>query len=71
MLYIINAAPPWRGAAATYHLHGVVVDQLLGRDAVDLVHEALLVREEVVEPVGEPPAQRDAALVAFVQILHH
>lgn len=40
-----------------YHLHRMVVDELLGRHAVDLVHEALLVREEVVESVREAPAQ--------------
>ena len=55
----------------TDHLHSMVVDELLRRHAVDLVHEALLVGEEVVELVCQPAAQRDAAFVAIVQILHH
>lgn len=55
----------------THHLHGVIVDELLCSDAVDLVHKALLIREEVVEFVGESPAEGDAAFVTFVQTLHH
>lgn len=55
----------------SYHFYSVVVDEFLGRDAVDLVHEALLVREEVVEFVCEAAAQGDAALVALIQALHH
>lgn len=54
-----------------YHFHSVIVDELLGRHAVDLVHEALLVGEEVVELVGQPPTEGDAALVTIVQCLHH
>lgn len=49
----------------------MIVDELLGRHAVDLVHKALLVGEEVVELVCQPPAEGDAALVTLVQVLHH
>lgn len=55
----------------TDHLHGVVVDELLGRDAVDLIHKTLLIREEVVELVRQPAAEGNAAFVAIIQILHH
>lgn len=55
----------------THHLHCVVVDELLCGDAVDLVHKALLIREEVVEFVGQLPTEGDAALVALIQVLHH
>lgn len=55
----------------SYHFYCVVVDELLGRDAIDLVDEALLVREEVVEFVCEATAEGDAALVALIQALHH
>ena len=54
-----------------YHLHSMVVDELLRGHAVDLVHKALLVGEEVVEVVGEASTQRDAALVALIQTFHH
>lgn len=49
----------------------MIVDELLRGDAVDLIHKALLIREEVVELVGQLPAERDAAFVALVEILHH
>lgn len=49
----------------------MVVDELLCGDAVDLVHEALLIREEVVEFVGQLPTEGDAAFVALIQVLHH
>lgn len=49
----------------------MIVDELLCGDAVDLVHKALLIREEVVEFVGQPPAEGDAAFVTLIQILHH
>lgn len=49
----------------------MIVDELLRGDAVDLVHEALLIREEVVEFVGQSPAEGDAAFVTLIQILHH
>lgn len=54
------------GPDVTHHLHGVIVDELLGSHAVDLVHKALLVREEVVEFVRQLPAEGDAAFVALV-----
>lgn len=57
--------------SATHHLHSMIVDQLLCGDAVDLIHKTLLVREEVVEFVSQPPAEGDAAFVALIQILHH
>lgn len=49
----------------------MIIDELLGRHAVDLIHKALLVGEEVVELVGQPPTEGDTALVTLVQILHH
>lgn len=49
----------------------MIVDELLGRHAVYLIHKALLVSKEVVELVGQPPTEGDAALVTLVQILHH
>lgn len=55
----------------THHLHCVVVDELLCGDTVDLVHKALLIREEVVEFVGQLPTEGDAAFVALIQVLHH
>lgn len=55
----------------THDLHGVVVDELLCSDAVDLVHKALLVREEVVEFVGQVSTEGDAAFVALIQTLDH
>lgn len=54
-----------------HHLHGLVVDELLRGDAVDLVHKALLIGEEVVEFVGQLPTEGDAAFVALIQVLHH
>lgn len=54
-----------------HHLHSVIVDELLCGDAVDLIHKALLIREEVVELVGQLPTERYAAFVALIQILHH
>lgn len=54
-----------------HHLYCVVVDELLRGDAVDLVHKALLIGEEVVEFVGQLPTKGDAAFVALVQVLHH
>lgn len=61
---------PWL-VSDTHHLHSVIVDELLCGDAVDLIHKALLIREEVVELVGQLPTERDAAFVALIQILHH
>lgn len=55
----------------THQLHCVIVDELLCGDAVDFVHKALLIREEVVEFVGQLPAQGDAAFVALIQTLDH
>lgn len=55
----------------THHLHCVIVDELLCGDTVDFVHKALLIREEVVEFVGQLPAQGDAAFVALIQTLDH
>lgn len=55
----------------THHLHSMIVDELLRSDTVDLVHKALLIREEVVEFVCQPPAEGDAAFVTLIQILHH
>lgn len=49
----------------------MVVDELLRGDAVDLVHKALLIGEEVVEFVGQLPTEGDAAFVALIQVLHH
>lgn len=49
----------------------MIVDELLCGDTVDLVHKALLIREEVVEFVSQPPAEGDAAFVTLIQILHH
>ena len=49
----------------------MIVDEFLGRDAVDFVHKTLLIREEVVEFVGQPSAEGDAAFVTLIQILHH
>lgn len=68
---------PWRcfvfqhSVCATHHLHSMIVDELLRSDAVDLIHKALLVREEVVEFVSQPSAEGDAAFVTLIQILHH
>lgn len=55
----------------SYHFYSVIVDELLRGHAVDLVHETLLIREEVVEFVGQPPAEGDTAFVTLIQILHH
>lgn len=66
-LQVVSLAP----VSLTHHLHSVVVDELLGGDAVDLVHKALLIREEVVEFVGQLPTEGDAAFVALIQVLHH
>ena len=55
----------------THRLHSMIVDELFCGDAVDLVHKSLLIREEVVEFVGQPSAEGDAAFVTLVQILHH
>ncbi len=55
----------------THHLHGMIVDELFCGDTVDLVHKALLVREEVVEFVSQPTAEGDATFVTLIQILHH
>lgn len=49
----------------------MIVDELLCGDAVDLINESLLVREEVVEFVREPPGEGEAGFITFVQILHH
>lgn len=49
-----------------HHLHSVIVDELLCGDAVDLIHKALLIREEVVELVGQLPTERYAAFVALI-----
>lgn len=49
----------------------MTVDELLRGDAVDLVHKALLIGEEVVEFVRQSPAEGDAAFVSLIQILHH
>lgn len=49
----------------------MIVDELLGRHTVDLIHKALLVSEEVVELVGQPPTEGDAALVTIIQVLNH
>lgn len=49
----------------------MIVDELLSRHTVNFIHKALLVGEEVVELVGQPPAERDAALVTLVQVLNH
>lgn len=57
--------------SVTHHLHSVIVDELLCSDAIDLVHKTLLIREEVVEFVSQPPAEGDAAFVTLIQILHH
>ena len=51
---------------ATHNLHSMIVDQLLCSDAVDLIHKALLIREEVVEFVSQLPTEGDAAFVALV-----
>ena len=61
----------FRAASDTHHLHGLIVDELLCSDAVDLIHKSLLIREEVVEFVGQLPADGDAAFVTVIQILHH
>lgn len=50
----------------SHHFHSVIIDELLGRHAVDLIHKALLVGEEVVQLVGQPPTEGDAALVTLV-----
>lgn len=55
----------------THHLYSVIVDELLCSDAVDLVHKALLVSEEVIEFVRQVAAEGDAAFVTFIQILNH
>lgn len=55
----------------SHHLHSLIVDELLCSDAVDLIHKTLLIREEVVELVGQLPTERDAAFVALIQVLHH
>lgn len=49
----------------------MVIDQLLCSHAVYLVHEALLVGEEVVQFVTELTAQQDAALVALIKGFNH
>lgn len=53
-------------APDTHNLHSVIVDELLRCDAVDFVHKALLVGEEVVESVRQPAAEGYAAFVALV-----
>lgn len=55
----------------THHLHSLIVDELLCGDAVDFVHKSLLIGEEVVEFVSQPPAEGDAAFVTLIQTLHH
>lgn len=55
----------------THNLHCVVVDELFSSDAVDLVHKALLIWEEVVEFVRQVATEGDAAFVALVQTLDH
>ena len=57
--------------SSTHHLHCMIVDELLRGDTVDFVHKALLVGEEVVESVSQPPAEGDAAFVALIKTLHH
>lgn len=49
----------------------MIVDELLRGDTVDFVHKALLVGEEVVESVSQPPAEGDAAFIALIKTLHH
>lgn len=54
-----------------HQVYRIVVDEFLCSYAGDLVHKALLVREEAMELLGEEAAGRDAGLVAIVQIPHH
>lgn len=55
----------------SYHLNGVCVDESLGSNAVDAVHQSLFAAEEELEFLSERTAGVHTLLIHLVQLTYY